>query len=195
MLSSTESQRTSVRTQTTVHLALYYLTWADDPFIPSGCRWYSTLHLVLAVLCYFPGLAECSKILTFISVDTRSMSDPHAQVPASTICPSSAFTSKHNASTHQMHNYMDTDSGNERHILTSRCSTLDRQTGRHMQRERGQSGQGARFGEEPRSERCGFNKKLGHWNFQGDTSKKTQKKPFKRTTCKNTYSVSALTYD
>lgn len=57
------------------------------------CRWYSTLCLVLAMPCPFPGLAACGKILTFISTtdpaatDTRSLSDPYAQVPAFTICP------------------------------------------------------------------------------------------------------------
>lgn len=57
------------------------------------CRWYSALWPVPAMPCPLPGPATCGKILTFISAtgpaarDTRSPSDPYAQVPAFTICP------------------------------------------------------------------------------------------------------------
>lgn len=134
------------------------------------CRWYSTLCLVLAMPCPFPGLAACGKILTFISAtgpaatDTRSTSDPYAQVPAFTICPtvpSPQHTCKLTR-THRM--YMDTHGHtpthphwHERHILTSSCSTLARQKGSHMQSERGLWGQGAGFGKEPHCETCRSN--------------------------------------
>lgn len=73
---------------------LLCITWpVQMTHLSLWCRWYSNLSLVLAMPWPFPGLAACGKILTFISTtgpaatDTRSMSDPYAQVPAFTICP------------------------------------------------------------------------------------------------------------
>lgn len=99
------------------------------------CRWCSTLCLVLAMPCPFPGLAACGKILTFISTtgpaasDTRSTSDPYAQVPAFTICPT--MPSPHYTHTKCIWTHRPTH-WHERHILTSSCSTLDQQKGSHM---------------------------------------------------------------
>ena len=84
---------------------LLSITWlVQVTHLSLWCRWYSTLCPVLAMPCPFPGLAACGKILTFISTtgpaatDTRSPSDPYAQVPAFTICPtvpSPQHTRKH----------------------------------------------------------------------------------------------------
>lgn len=120
--------------------ALYYLTNADDR-LSLWCRWRSTLCLVLAMSCPFPGLAECGKILTFITTtgpaatDTRSTSDPYAHVPAFTICPTVPSHSRACKHTHTRRIHMDAHTHrhwHERHILTSSCSTLDRQKGSHM---------------------------------------------------------------
>lgn len=125
------------------------------------CRWYSTLCLVLAMPCPFPGLAACGRILTFISTtgpaatDTRSASDPYAQVPAFTICPTVPSPPHTCKPTHTPNVYGHTHPHwHERHILTSSCSTLDQQKGSHTQSERGLWGQGAGFGKQPQCEIC-----------------------------------------
>ncbi|KAK5865087.1 hypothetical protein PBY51_016278 [Eleginops maclovinus] len=71
------------------------ITWpVEMTRLSLWCRWFSTLCLVPAMPCPFLGPAACGKILTFMgttgpaATDTRSPSDPHAQVPAFTICPS-----------------------------------------------------------------------------------------------------------
>lgn len=101
-----------------------------------------------------PGPAPRGKIPTFLSMRqallpgaTRSPpSDPHARVPGFTICPH--LTSPH---THTPNVYGHTHTHwHERPILTSSCSTSDRQTGSNMRSERGLWGQGA--GRQPRCE-------------------------------------------
>lgn len=129
------------------------------------CRWYTTL--LLAMPCPLPGLAACGKIPTFISTtgpaatDTRSTSNPCAQVPASTICPTVPSPQRTRKHTHtQAHTYAHIKCiwththWHERRILTSSCSTLDQQKGSHMQSERGLWGQGAGFGKQPHCETC-----------------------------------------
>lgn len=81
---------------------LLCITWpVQMTHLSLWCRWYSTLSLVLAMPCPLPGPAACGRILTFISAtgpaatDTRSPSDPYAQVPAFTICPSPQRTHTH----------------------------------------------------------------------------------------------------
>lgn len=101
----TESQRKNIDVLPEQVCPLLCITWPVQlTHLSLWCRWYSTLCLVLAMPCPFPGLAACGKILTFISTtgpaatDTRSASDPYAQVPAFTICPtgpSPTHTCKH----------------------------------------------------------------------------------------------------
>lgn len=87
------------------------------PMYPSGADGIAPCAWSWPCPAHFSGLATCGKILTFISptgpaaADTRSTSDPYAQVPAFTICPIATSPPHTHTHTHTFNAHADAYTG------------------------------------------------------------------------------------